>query len=826
MEFVMRNLRYLITILLSATGIFRAEMAQANSCQDAFRATARPISQPLHFGTPVAWNNTTLWDLSALHSNDFFIRNGWDRGSGSFASEISSDGKVLSDKRHLIATSRMVYGLSHSANLDTGYLPYANKQAKFLLSKMTAQDQNGIYFKSTVDSLGAVAAPENKLVVNYQAYGLNGLVALYKVTGNPALLKKIEIIYGNFYKRFHDPVDLGFFDEFNLQTGKPVKTKSYNSTVYVATSFLADLAELPTTRKAQYVKTVEELADKVAQKFVDPKTGWIVENFTADWKPDWRSWQVQGDATVGITGHNYQAAWFLLRATDFSEISAAKKAQYFESAKSILTAMLKSKSLDLQNGGVFDAFKREADEPMWHTNKAWWQQAEMILALTKADSVNLFTDANTAIQARQARDLAVQFYFNHFVDYKNGGEFPVVEKNGTPILTENKGQAGTGSYHQVELARMMKEYAKRSLVRTPTARRTASNSNQFDMNPAMRAAALGDVESIKKLVAAGADLRGLNSNNASILYFAAQSPRNSVAVFEFVRNEIGDKAFELLLNHQVRSNGHSIALEAVFNANTELVRYLLDLKNSGVKIDFESSTVFGWTPKTFAEREKMVFAALLPEGAVPVGERLLWMKSQEDLWSSRLSAEAREFHQKGMELISAIEKFELQKIRDLVNAGVAVNQRYGRLGATPLNSTVRPGMTPADLKQAEAVQALLIELGANSNFAESGIMMVPSGFRESVFGYADLVKSMIDRLPKGSKERQDYLNFQGPVNGYTKLIDASLRGRGEVIKVLVEAGADRGLTGNNGLTALEAARLFNRQSATPLPQEIMQILEP
>lgn len=811
----MKYLRYLMTILLGVMGTFQVEMAQATL----------PLPQPTRFATPTVWNNPVLWDKSALHSNDFFIRYGWDPASGSFASEISSDGKVLNDKRHLISTSRMVYGLAHSVGLDSSYLTYAKKQAKFLLELMTAQDQNGLYFKSAVDSKGNLIAPENKLVINYQAYGLNGLVALYKATKDPALLKKIEMIYGSFYKRFHDPVHLGFFDEFDNQSGKPIETKSYNSTVYVATSFLADLAELPTAKKAHYVKTVEELADKVVQNFLDPKTGWIIENFTSDWKPDWRSWQVQGDSTIGITGHNYQAAWFLLRATEFEEISEGKKAQYLESAKSILTAMLRSESLDSENGGVFDAFKREADEPMWHTNKAWWQQAEMILALTKAESVNLFTDADTSIQARQARDKAVQFYFDNFVDYQNGGEFPVVQKNGTPVFTENKGQAGTGSYHQVELAIMMKEYANRHFL-TRASKRSASDSDRFDMNSAMRAAALGDIKSIKEAEAAGIDLKALNSNNASILYFAAQSSKNSVAVFDYIRKQIGDRAFENLLNQRVKSNGHSIALEAVFNTNIDLIHTLLNLRKSGVKVDFENPTVFGWTPKTFAEREKMVFASLLPVGDVSAGERLQWMKNQEDLWATQLSPEVREFHKRGMELITAIEKFDFQKIRDLVRSGVGINQRYGRLGATPLNSSVRPGMTAVDLEQAKSVQALLIEIGADPNLAEGGIMMVPSGFRESVFGYYDLIQSMLDRLPLGSHEREDYLNFRGEINGYTKLIDASLRGRREVIKVLIRAGANRSLKGHNGMMAIEAARLYNSQSTTPLSPQMMQILEP
>ena len=50
----------------------------------------------------------------------------------------------------------------------------------------------------------------------------------------------------------------------------------------------------------------------------------------------------------------------------------------------------------------------------------------------------------------------------------NGGEFPVVQKDGTPVRTENKGQLGTGSYHQVELARLMKQYAAQSKSETTT----------------------------------------------------------------------------------------------------------------------------------------------------------------------------------------------------------------------------------------------------------------------------------------------------------------------------------------------------------------------
>jgi 2-keto-3-deoxy-L-rhamnonate aldolase RhmA/mannose/cellobiose epimerase-like protein (N-acyl-D-glucosamine 2-epimerase family) len=418
----------------------------------------------------VIWNNPKLWDNSIAHANDFFIKKGWDYVSGSFHSEIANDGTVASDLRYIIASSRMVYGLAHGSVVDPNYLNYANLEAAFILDKMMSADETGPYFNSVVDRKGASSHEyETKLVVNEQAYGLNGLVALFAKTESPDLLRKIEEIFSSFYTRFHDEEFGGFFDKFDRSANRPVRTKSYNSTVYVATSFLIDLAKLPTLNKAKYIATVKELADIVSQHFVDNTTGWIIENFTPDWRPDWREWQKQTietsegfqTFTIGITGHNFQAAWFLMRAAEFSEIPELSRQQYLDGALNILTSMLKSRAIDRESGGVFDAFKREDGQTMWNSNKAWWQQAEALLALTKALSINLFTDPAIALDAQDVRDSILTFYFAHFIDYNGGGEFPVVQKNGTPITTENKGQLGTATYHQVELAKFMKDYAKK-----------------------------------------------------------------------------------------------------------------------------------------------------------------------------------------------------------------------------------------------------------------------------------------------------------------------------------------------------------------------------
>ena len=154
----------------------------------------------------VSWKDTRNWNQSIRHSNDFFIRAGWDETSGSFASEISSDGKVISDTRHLISTSRMIYGLAIGSSVEPTYLPDARCQADFLLGKMTASDLKGPYFEAAVDANGTPKGARTSLVVNEQAYGLNGLVALYTVTHDPALRAKIEVLYKSFYdQRFTIP---------------------------------------------------------------------------------------------------------------------------------------------------------------------------------------------------------------------------------------------------------------------------------------------------------------------------------------------------------------------------------------------------------------------------------------------------------------------------------------------------------------------------------------------------------------------------------------------------------------------------------------------
>lgn len=391
------------------------------------------------------------WRGSIRHSLDFFDAHAWDEASGSYATNLAIDGTHKDETRHLIASARMVYGLYHGSKVDARYQGRAARQAAFVRRAFLRRDADGPYFAAAAQADGTVTDDPAVLAVNAQAYGIHALVAQYAVTRDASVLAEVEELHDALVRRFADPEHGGFFDGWDRASQEPVRTKSYNSTVYPATAYLLELFEVAPSLRAKLRPILEQLADAVTAHFVDPQTGWIVENFTADWQPDWRGWQAQEAGTIGVVGHNFQAAWMLMRVSRLPDLGADRARRCRAAARRILQSMLDKPVHDAARGGVGDVFVRETDEPMWHTNKPWWQQAEAILALDFARRAGVVRSREAA--AVQAK--ATAFYFEHFIDREHGGEFDVVDAAGNPTGDTSKGTPGKSTYHTVELAREM-----------------------------------------------------------------------------------------------------------------------------------------------------------------------------------------------------------------------------------------------------------------------------------------------------------------------------------------------------------------------------------
>jgi mannose/cellobiose epimerase-like protein (N-acyl-D-glucosamine 2-epimerase family) len=426
-------------------------------------------------------DGSIAWGDYMRHSVGYFDAVGArDPSTGAYASEIGGDDVVIGAPGqrniHLVAFSRLIYALAYTADRIPENRDKARVAADFLLREMVVGDplaadpESPPYFVATYNQATGAAAQE-QLVVNVQAYGLNGLVALYDVTRDPELLRAIHGLYRGFVQRFHDPAGGGFFDAYDLRNQQPVREKSYNSTVYVATSFLLPLFIADPEHRSLYRGPLSEIAGVLGTRFADD-TGWLVENFTADWQPAWRSWQrqevvdpetgVPATVSIGIVGHNTQAAWLLLRLGQVAdELDGASRPALEARAREILLSMLRKPAHDRRHGGFYNAFIRERDTLMWGEEKHWWQQAEGILALTLADRLGVLTrDEVLAVAGEDVAARALDFYFAHFVDYVGGGEFKAVAADGTPNRSEPKGELGKSAYHAVELARFMEEYQR------------------------------------------------------------------------------------------------------------------------------------------------------------------------------------------------------------------------------------------------------------------------------------------------------------------------------------------------------------------------------
>ncbi len=348
------------------------------------------MSQTQHVSPPPEPGSEEFWTNQATHMTDFFEKVSVDSEDGGFYTHIDSNGQVSNqNEKVLMPTSRQVWSYAATSMMtgDKKDLELARHGVDFMLEHHMRTDEKGeVYWIQQVDKKGnplegAEAAP---LMINEQTYGLTGLIEYYKASKDPGILDIIHKGYDFINAHYRDPVNGGFFDSISPGNFEPAKTKSYNSTIYPATSALLEMADIAEGDwKKQVTGQIRELADIFIKNFPDPKTGFIKENFTEDWKEEWRGWQKQPEGTIGVTGHNTQGVLFLLRAEKMLSgegmITEEESKTYKGAAKALLNSML-DRGYDKEHGGWYDVFVRETGQNMWHTNKAFWQQEEGYLA--------------------------------------------------------------------------------------------------------------------------------------------------------------------------------------------------------------------------------------------------------------------------------------------------------------------------------------------------------------------------------------------------------------------------------------------------------------
>ena len=428
------------------------------------------------------------WVKQIQQLADFYLKSQFDDGEinyGKYRTHISLVGaKDGSSRQETDTISRLVYGFAVAYMLtgEERYLEAAEKGTEYLHDNMRFLDESeeicywyhGIDVKpdgSKQKVFTSEFGDDRYAIPAYeQIYALAGPTQTYRLTGEPQILRDIELTINLFNRYFLDTTEHGGFfshiDPITLSPHCPTlganrAKKNWNSIGDHAPAYLINL--FLATESEEYANFLEYTFDTIEQRFPDTENSpFVRERFNQDWSHD-KLWGWQQDRAV--IGHNLKIAWNIMRMHHLKP-----KEKYATLAEKI-AAIMPAVGSDRQRGGWYDVVERilqtehKHHRLVWHDRKAWWQQEQAILAyLILAGSLY------KPEYHKLARESAA-FYNTWFLDTEDGGVYFNVLSNGIPYLLEgnerSKGSHSMSGYHSFELAYLATVYTNLLITKKP-----------------------------------------------------------------------------------------------------------------------------------------------------------------------------------------------------------------------------------------------------------------------------------------------------------------------------------------------------------------------
>ena len=416
------------------------------------------------------------WIKQIRQLADFYLKAQFGDGPidyRNYRTQLTLVGSHTGDYRQETDTiSRLVYGFA-SAYMLTGeerYLEAAEKGTLYLREHFRSVDNSEkiCYWYHAIDVHGSherkVLASEfgddyDAIPAYEQIYALAGPTQTYRVTGDPAIARDIQMTINLFQKYFLDRKLGGYFSHIDPITfnpraeslGRDRSRKNWNSVGDHAPAYLINA--VLATDNPEWTKMLEYCADTITERFQDYEhSPFVNEKFHEDWSHD-QTWGWQQNRAV--VGHNLKIAWNLMRIQ-----SMFPKEGYVAFARKV-AELMPVHGGDRQRGGWYDVVNRTLADGekwhrfAWHDRKAWWQQEQGILAYLILSGV-----LREPQYLRLARESSA-FYNAWFLDHDSGGIYFNVLANGLPYLqgTERmKGSHSMSGYHSFELAYLAAVY--------------------------------------------------------------------------------------------------------------------------------------------------------------------------------------------------------------------------------------------------------------------------------------------------------------------------------------------------------------------------------
>lgn len=394
-----------------------------------------------------ASKNTPLHFDLVENSIRFFDENAFDQDSGVYFSEVDATGKVISNKVHLVALSRLIYALEYASRFDSKYKKRALDASDFFLQNFIAKDSLGIHFIETTTNNRKPKSPEN-IGIWQQSYGLGGLAAICRLKKDETSLKLLHEAFEGYQAHFYDVESKGFVGSYDMDKGIQYEDKTLQSILYPMSAALFYMWEQDVENRANYEPFIKENTSLLLKHGWNPKLGWVNLKFDRKWRLCGKENNAEPCFNV-VPGHNFQLGWVLLKASTLPFLSPDVQLQCKKLGTVIIENTIKKPIWD---GSVSNGFISEVNPvtgELLSKQKTWWQHAEAITALS------FVKDTNTS----EYHEL-LGFFKNNFVDFENGNEHFFLNEDNSPVYDEPKGSMGKSSYHVTEMVYYLNENDK------------------------------------------------------------------------------------------------------------------------------------------------------------------------------------------------------------------------------------------------------------------------------------------------------------------------------------------------------------------------------
>ncbi|HEY8280535.1 MAG TPA: AGE family epimerase/isomerase [Bdellovibrionota bacterium] len=305
----------------------------------------------MHASEPRLWLSHHVFPL--------WLKKGVDRKSGGFVEELSLEGEPLRTPRRCRVQARQIF--SFRTGLDLGVCDPTEGRAAvesgtaFLLSRYSLP--SGAFRHSV--GLNSEPLDDNPCLYD-QAFALFGLAHAFAVLRDPDLRDRAKALVA--YLRRERGAEGGGFTEWE----KGAVVYQQNPHMHL---FEAAVAWMEVDSDPQWKALADEILGLCLNKFIDPATGALAENFSKGWAPE-----LKGKHFLYEPGHLYEWSWLMGRYQLRSGRDLLKERRK-------LFALSERSGICPRRRAVFDQMR--SDETPLRRTARFWPQCERIKAATQ-----------------------------------------------------------------------------------------------------------------------------------------------------------------------------------------------------------------------------------------------------------------------------------------------------------------------------------------------------------------------------------------------------------------------------------------------------------